>query len=274
MFEWVKTIVLLANLVLFSFQTDIFYKEEKLNIYYGIFWIHEGFSLRSQLKTKIECGSFCATLHDCNAFAHKIEEDGSYKCQIFHIWSLTETKKFSNDDYRKIYVRSGLNLEECDSPEISKADQYINEEDCFSWDADCPNADYSAKWVLKNDKPCTERSKNVWYGRPGKKNQSIEIDLTCERQLKQIKLINHHNKLILTERLWGTKKYVISFKSFGNDWIDIIEEEFADESSKQGNCQIPIRIFEFNPPLRLTHLRFMAVDFHGIGAALQYIEIN
>ena len=53
-----------------------------------------------------------------------------------------------------------------------------------------------------------------------------------------------------------------------------MEDSFADRSSAQSTCGVPMVSIQLNVPIQLRYLRFTAIDFYGKGAALQYIGIE
>ena len=156
---------------------------------------------------------------------------------------------------------------------------FDNAKDCYYADMFCEKtfsdtSDFRPEWVLENDKPCTERSQNVWYGGRYDSNAYIHFDMGCLRQIKEIKLIPHFSYLSLVDNVWGTKEYKLEYKvGLLEDWILIVEEKFEDESRLQPDCGVTVKIHKFSP-VTLNHLKFTAVSYYGRGAALQYIEVN
>ena len=89
----------------------------------------------------------------------------------------------------------------CNEIQVTEADQFdIN--DCVS--SKCRNEDYSAKWVLKMEKPCDVYHKNIWFAKKTTNNQSIVFDLGCHRHFKQIEILNYFDTFgsILTSQKW------------------------------------------------------------------------
>ena len=167
----------------------------------------------------------------------------------------------------------------CNNPISVIESTVYDKSDCGLSQA-CQSADYSAKWVLEGDKPCTTMDENVWFGEKEKSGQYIIFDLGCPKKIRKITIQNHFNvQSGFFQNIWGVKKFRVE-RSNGNldynnaAWEIILEETLEDDSSKQANCDVPRIGFVLPKFYKTRFLRFYVLQHFGDGAGLQYLKIE
>jgi hypothetical protein len=150
-----------------------------------------------------------------------------------------------------------------DEPEFVFVDGVVVVEDEASW-----SSKYGAENVLVDTGDDQKSSKAFWLAKKGRNDVAFTLELPRKTPVQHFVLKNTHNG---DTGGFGTKAYQIQVSNNNEDFSDVASGFLLDVGGKGDD--IPSEHVVLTSPKAARYVRFLATDFYGKGAGLNFFGI-